>query len=157
MNELGRIRVSDDERESVVRRLQEATAEGRLSLDELGDRVAGAYAALTRSELDHFVDDLPPAPAPAPEPASTASAPALPATHRSLALLVLTLGVAGIPISFFSAVGPALGLAAVVVGTLTLSRTDETSRVSRALIVAGVVLGLVPLVFYLSLLLLLGN
>ena len=157
MNDLSRIRVSDAERESVVLRLQEATAEGRLSLDELGDRVAGAYAALTRSELDHFVDDLPPAAAPEPEPAATESAAASPVTHRSLALLVVTLGVAGIPISFFSAVGPALGLAAVVMGTLTLSRTDESSRVSRGIIVAGVVLGLVPLVFYLSLLLILGN
>ena len=157
MTDLSRMRVSDAERENVVVRLQQATAEGRLSLDELGDRVSGAYASLTRSELDQFIDDLPPAPEPEPEQPPPAPAPASETANRALSFLILAMGAGAIPISFFSALGPALGLVAVVLGVLALSRHGETSRVNRGAIVAGVVLGLMPPVFYLSLLLMLGG
>lgn len=154
MTDLSRMRVSDAERENVVLRLQQATAEGRLSLDELGDRVSGAYASLTRSELDQFIDDLPPPPEP--EPAPPTPAPSSEAANRAVSFLVLAMGAGAIPLSFFSALGPALGLVAVVLGVLALSHHTETTRANRAAIVTGVVLGLMPPVFYLSLLLILG-
>src|SRR5437879_4093442 len=52
-------RASDAERELVVSRLRDACAEGRLSADELGERVAAAYAARTYGELDPLTADIP--------------------------------------------------------------------------------------------------
>lgn len=53
------VRVSDSEREAVVERLNVATSEGRLTLEEFGDRVTDALAARTRGDLDKLVGDLP--------------------------------------------------------------------------------------------------
>lgn len=54
-----RVRVSDAEREAVVARLSTATGEGRLTLEEFGDRAGQAYAARTHTDLARLVDDLP--------------------------------------------------------------------------------------------------
>lgn len=56
---LDQVRASDAERDAVVERLNSATSEGRLTLDEFSDRVAGALAARTRGDLDRLVRDLP--------------------------------------------------------------------------------------------------
>lgn len=56
------MRASDVDRQFIVEVLQEQTAAGRLSLDEFSERVAGAYSATTRRELDDLVADLPAAP-----------------------------------------------------------------------------------------------
>jgi hypothetical protein len=53
------VRVSDAERDAVVERLNVATSEGRLTLEEFGDRVSDALAARTRGDLDRLVLDLP--------------------------------------------------------------------------------------------------
>jgi hypothetical protein len=53
------IRASDAEREAAVARLNTATSEGRLQLDEFSARVDRAYQARTRGELDDLVRDLP--------------------------------------------------------------------------------------------------
>jgi hypothetical protein len=53
------LRVSDAEREATVVRLREAGGEGRLTLEELAERVEAADAARTRSELDALTADLP--------------------------------------------------------------------------------------------------
>jgi hypothetical protein len=53
------IRASDADRESVVVRLQTAVGEGRLDLDEFGQRASAAYAARTTAELDVLLADLP--------------------------------------------------------------------------------------------------
>lgn len=53
------VRASDADREAVVARLQTAVGEGRLDLDEFGQRAHAAYAAVTREELDQLVADLP--------------------------------------------------------------------------------------------------
>lgn len=58
------LRVSDDDRERTVARLRDATAEGRLTLEELADRVDGAYRARTAGELVPLTEDLPAPPAP---------------------------------------------------------------------------------------------
>jgi hypothetical protein len=63
---IDRIRASDAEREQTVTLLRAAVAEGRLSVEELDERTATAYAASTRGELELLVHDLPrerPAPA----------------------------------------------------------------------------------------------
>jgi hypothetical protein len=57
-------RASDAEREQVVVRLRDASAEGRLTLEELADRTALAYRAQSHGELAPLTQDLPGAAAP---------------------------------------------------------------------------------------------
>lgn len=52
-------RASDVEREQVVVRLRDASAEGRLTLEELADRTALAYTASSHAELVPLTADLP--------------------------------------------------------------------------------------------------
>jgi hypothetical protein len=52
-------RMSDAEREVVAERLQRATAEGRLTLDEFEQRIAGVLAARTFAEVEPYLADLP--------------------------------------------------------------------------------------------------
>jgi hypothetical protein len=56
---LPQVRVSDTEREAVVTRLNDATGEGRLTLEEFTERVSAALAARTQGDLDVLVTDLP--------------------------------------------------------------------------------------------------
>jgi hypothetical protein len=65
------IRASDAEREAVVARLNTATSEGRLQLDEFSARVDRAYQARARGELDDLVRDLPASSGVAPGATST--------------------------------------------------------------------------------------
>ncbi len=69
------VRASDAEREATVERLSAACAEGRLTLEELSNRVGSAYAAVLRSELEPLVVDLP-VPGTAPPVVTAAPAPA---------------------------------------------------------------------------------
>jgi hypothetical protein len=55
----GRIRTSDAEREQVAEILRAAVTEGRLSLEEGDQRLARAYAATYREELNPLTADLP--------------------------------------------------------------------------------------------------
>ena len=62
------IRCSDADRERTSARLRDAAAEGRLSMDELEDRLGETYAARYHHELEVLVADLPPAAASAVAP-----------------------------------------------------------------------------------------
>lgn len=74
------IRASDGEREATIQRLRDGAAEGRLTFEELADRVEVAAHARTREELTRVTGDLP---APAGSPAvGRANAAELP-TRRS--------------------------------------------------------------------------
>jgi hypothetical protein len=53
------IRASNAEREAVLRRLQRALEDGRLTLDEFEERANAAYAAKTHGELTALTRDLP--------------------------------------------------------------------------------------------------
>jgi Domain of unknown function (DUF1707)/Cell wall-active antibiotics response 4TMS YvqF len=63
------LRASDADREATVVRLRQAGGEGRLTLEELAERVELADAARTRGDLDALTADLPATSAPAPPPA----------------------------------------------------------------------------------------
>ena len=52
-------RASDSEREAIVTRLREAAGEGRLTVEELTERIDAAYAATSRDELEPLTADLP--------------------------------------------------------------------------------------------------
>jgi hypothetical protein len=53
------VRASDVDREAVVVRLEAALGEGRLSVEEFRQRAEAAYAAVTTTELDGLLTDLP--------------------------------------------------------------------------------------------------
>jgi hypothetical protein len=65
------IRASDQDRDAVVQRLQQAFAERRLDDDEFDDRMRAALTARTSADLDQLTSDLP---APAPGAAAPAAA-----------------------------------------------------------------------------------
>jgi uncharacterized protein DUF1707/cell wall-active antibiotic response 4TMS protein YvqF len=57
------LRASDWERDRTIDVLRDAAVEGRLTFEELADRIEDAAAARTRSELDLLTCDLPAQPA----------------------------------------------------------------------------------------------
>src|SRR5215216_2459546 len=69
------LRASDAEREGTVQHLRDQALAGRLTVEELDERCARAYAAVTVSQLTELVRDLPvgapvaPRPQPPPPPA----------------------------------------------------------------------------------------
>lgn len=86
--ERGNLRASDADRERIAEILRQAAGDGRLTLEELDERLDAVYAAKTYAELEPVTSDLPqsgtahgPSPAPAPhdparfggEPTSTAA------------------------------------------------------------------------------------
>ncbi|GLY63446.1 hypothetical protein Atai01_00650 [Amycolatopsis taiwanensis] len=54
-----RIRASDADRQRVAAHVQQASGEGRLTLDETEDRLGAVYAAKYLDELDALTADLP--------------------------------------------------------------------------------------------------
>jgi hypothetical protein len=77
------LRVSDADREATVVRLREAGGEGRLTLEELADRVERADAARTRGDLDALTADLPAA------SPSASLAPAAPRKERRWVVAIM--------------------------------------------------------------------
>jgi hypothetical protein len=53
------VRCSDADRERTSERIRVAAGEGRVTMDELEDRLAGVYGARYRHDLDELVADLP--------------------------------------------------------------------------------------------------
>ena len=53
------VRISNEEREQAVAHLREHAVAGRLTLEELAERVDEAYSAQTRAELDKVLRELP--------------------------------------------------------------------------------------------------
>ena len=59
------VRVGDADREAVTAQLREHYADGRLTLEELNERLDQAFAAKTKADLNTVMRDLPQAPRPA--------------------------------------------------------------------------------------------
>ena len=59
MSDLSSLRVADSDREQVIDELREHAGAGRLTSEELEQRIGEAYAALTRADLDALRADLP--------------------------------------------------------------------------------------------------
>jgi hypothetical protein len=68
------LRASDADRERVAEMLREAAGDGRLTMDELDERLDAVYAAKTYAELTPITHDLPASSQPVPTAASAASA-----------------------------------------------------------------------------------
>lgn len=67
------LRASDSDRDRVAAILREAAGDGRLTLEELDERLSGVYAARTYAELEPLTRDL---------PGTGAEAPTAPAVTR---------------------------------------------------------------------------
>ncbi len=78
------LRASDADRERVTQLLGEHAAAGRLTIEELGERVDGALAAVTQPELEALLADLPGDAAPA---AHAPSRPARTPSERTIAIM----------------------------------------------------------------------
>jgi hypothetical protein len=59
MSDVSKLRVADADREQAVEELREHALAGRLTAEELEDRIGGAYRALTRADLEQLKVDLP--------------------------------------------------------------------------------------------------
>jgi hypothetical protein len=59
MSDLSSLRIADADREQLIDELREHAIAGRLTSDELEDRIGGAYGASTRGQLDALRADLP--------------------------------------------------------------------------------------------------
>lgn len=59
MSDLSKLRVADADREQVIEELREHALAGRLTSEELEDRIGDAYRACTRADLDALRIDLP--------------------------------------------------------------------------------------------------
>jgi Domain of unknown function (DUF1707) len=57
--ETPRVRASDAEREQVVTAVQKAGADGRLTLEEVEERLTSVYSTKFRDELAQYTNDLP--------------------------------------------------------------------------------------------------
>src|SRR5579871_6780000 len=73
------VRVSDADRERIIDVLRQATSDGRLTLDEFGERVGATYAARTASDLEPLLRDLPVPYVGGPPVQAAPSAPRVPA------------------------------------------------------------------------------
>jgi len=88
------MRASDADRERIANVLREAAGDGRLTMDELDERLDAVYAAKTYAELEPITHDLPAAGSTAPVPAPASAAPGDPArfggeptSHGAVAIL----------------------------------------------------------------------
>ena len=135
-------RASDADREAAAQRLHTASVEGRISSEELEQRLAGVYGAVTVADLDQIVIDvLPPPPppvvaAPAPQPGAYQPAPYVqPASTNGMAIASLVAGVV-----WFMWLGSAL---AVVFGHIALNQIKASGdrEQGKGLAIAGLAFG----------------
>ncbi|MFI1990694.1 DUF1707 and DUF4190 domain-containing protein [Actinoplanes sp. NPDC020271] len=134
------VRVSDSDREAIVAQLSNATAEGRLTIEEFSERSRAAYASRTWGELSAVLHDLP----------VLVAAPAVfgqplpPARESKLPMLSLMFGFLPLPLLMCGGVGllaPLSGIAAIVLGVRALQGPAYTVRNGRAMAVGGLALG----------------
>jgi hypothetical protein len=59
MGDPSQLRVADEDRDRLVEELREHTGAGRLTAEELEERIGAAYQATTRADLDALRADLP--------------------------------------------------------------------------------------------------
>jgi hypothetical protein len=113
------LRASDAERERVVAFLREHALAGRLSNDELEDRIGLAYAAVTVGDLERLIADLPRAGHPAPRPQHQPRAERPPRRRQNVSPALIGVGIAallltGVPLALLAG-AVAVGVAIVAV------------------------------------------
>ena len=129
------LRAGDADRDRAMDVLRAGFAEGRLTEEEHGDRVAKVQAARTYGELAELVADLPSGPPGV--PAVAHPQPVVPPAEpvNGLAVASLICGLAEIPTFGLTA------LPAVMLGTRARQQIRESGQRGESLAVAGQVLG----------------
>jgi Domain of unknown function (DUF1707) len=134
------MRASDDDREQAVTELKAHCAAGRLTLDELPDRVERAYAAATLDELAELTRDLPQRAPQAPRPeaarAAAGSRPRIPGVFPFSETIEVERPVAEVETAVLRAIAPRLAragfnLVASDRGNLVFVRTGRLLRTHR--------------------------
>jgi hypothetical protein len=148
-------RASDADREAAAERLRLASVEGRISSEELEQRMAGVYGAVTVAELDRLVIDvLPPPPPPAPVPPPSAYPAPMPQQYVVQPAPTNGLAIASLVASivWFAWLGSAL---AVVFGHIALNQINASGgrEQGKGLAIAGLVMGYLSLGFLLLIIL----
>ena len=105
------LRASDAERERVVDFLRENSLVGRLTHDELDERIGLAYAAVTRGDLERLLVDLPRGDARHPAPRPRRVAPV--ARKREPSGVMVLVGLAALAIPMAIMAGVIVAIAAV--------------------------------------------
>ena len=138
----GRWRASHADREQVVDALQAAFVQGRLTADELDERVGQALAARTYAELAALTTDLPADPAlarqqaPAQQPAPPGGRPQNTAASRAVKAGAGAIGVAVIALGAAIAVDGAPAAAAVIAVFIVVLAAVATAVVASLIHVA---------------------
>jgi len=134
----GHLRASHADRERVVGTLKAAFVQGRLTADELDERVGQALAARTYAELAAFTADLPAGPdrAPAPVPAPPPPPARRPQNTAASRAVKAGAGVIGVTVAAFSAVITVAGdpAAAVIIAVFMLVLAAAATAVVASLI-----------------------
>jgi hypothetical protein len=118
------LRASDAERERVVAFLREHALLGRLTDDELEERIGLSYASVTVGDLEKLIADLPRAGRPARAPARTQRRP--PARRQRPPIALIGLGIGAVLVS---GVGLALVATLVAVAVALLATVFALSIV----------------------------
>jgi hypothetical protein len=120
------LRASDAERDEVVSALRTHAGDGRLTVEELSERIDRVHAARTRRELAAIVADLPRAPRPkaSPREARAEFADHLRSYLMVMALLVAIWAVTGM--GYFWPIWPALGWGLAIVSHASAVRRPRT-------------------------------
>jgi hypothetical protein len=114
------LRASDAERERVVAFLREHALLGRLTDDELEDRIGLAYASVTVGDLEKLIADLPRAARPAPAPARRHAPPQRHRRQGPPAPALIGLGIGALLVSGvgLAAVGLVLAIGVALIATV---------------------------------------
>ena len=104
------VRASDDDRERIATQLKGHAAAGRISMDELSERLTVVYAARTLGELESLLLDLPGAVA-APPAVRRARHPSV--VRTSVAVCVVLAALVILPAVVSTAFGLVIGAAAL--------------------------------------------
>jgi uncharacterized protein DUF1707 len=133
----GTMRTSEAERQRVAEFLRDACADGRLSPEELEDRLDALFAGTTVNDLAALVRDLPGGraviPRLAPRPVPARRRPPLPVTVP-LGIVMLVVGIGGLA---FAALPP---LIAIVFAAVALSIAIAVGVLALALAPVGIAL-----------------
>ncbi|HEY6738336.1 MAG TPA: DUF1707 and DUF4190 domain-containing protein [Actinopolymorphaceae bacterium] len=160
MAEWHSMRASDADRQRAADLLKAAMAEGRLGWTEYQERLDRLMASKNYGEIHQVIADLPSgvSPFPTAQPAGPrhpvayghAGAPAVPPVRPNEPLATASL-VCGVMAPFTCGIS---SVPAIITGHLALSRLHRTGDSGKGMAIAGLILGYLPLTFFLLYLLL---
>jgi hypothetical protein len=140
------MRASDADRERVAQVLHKAMADGRLTVSELDERLAGLYRSKTFGELVPFVRDLPDVPTPMPAlPVVAAGGPVAPVVGGA-GLSTVAVAIMSQTVRSGDWVVPVQYNATAVMGEVRLDLRDAGFEAGECTITATTIMGAVKII-----------